>query len=180
MLASEYIQSKDKTHLAQINEWLNYLGLAKKVGVSRVGSSDLFDVSLTLADDKALPIADLGYGLSQVLPVLTQCSFAPEDATLLFEQPELHLHEGAARLLAGVFVETSTKKKANIIIETHSKELIHELFQQINNKMLDVNNFVIYCVKREDGKSQYTKVDLNYEDGKVEISNNHPWFKSLE
>jgi len=180
MLASEFIQSKDKTHLNQINEWLTYLGLAKSVGVSRVGSSDLFDVSLTLVDDKQLPIADLGYGLSQVLPVLTQCSFADNNSTLLFEQPELHLHEGAARLLAGVFVETANKKKCKIILESHSKELVTELFKQINEGKLDVNDLVIYCVKREDGKSHYTKVGLTFDEGKVEASNEHPWFKVLE
>lgn len=180
MLASEYIQSRDKSHLAQINKWLSYLGLAKSVGVARVGSSDLFDVSLTLTDDNKLPIADLGYGLSQVLPVLTQCSFADNNSTLLFEQPELHLHEGAARLLAGVFVETAVTKDSNIVIETHSKELVIELFNQINQGKLNVNDLVIYCVKREDGKSHYDAVGLEFDKGRVEVKGNHPWFRSLE
>lgn len=180
MLASEYVQSSDKSHLSQINEWLSTLGLAKNVGVKRVGSSDLFDVSLTLTDDKDLPIADLGYGLSQVLPVLTQCSFATKGSTLLFEQPELHLHEGAAKKLSQVFVETSNIKKSNILIETHSKELIYELFEMIKTKKLDLNDLVIYAVKREGGKSNYDKVQMSLDDkGNLEIENDNPWFKTL-
>jgi predicted ATPase len=52
----------------------------------------------------------LGYGVSQGLPVLAQCSFAPRGATLLFEQPELHLHQGAAHRLASVFVSAAKQK----------------------------------------------------------------------
>ena len=72
------------------------LGLAKKVEVFRIGNSDLFDVQVTLNDNATLPIADLGYGMSEILPVLVQCSFAPKGSTLLFEKPELHLHHLAA------------------------------------------------------------------------------------
>lgn len=177
MLASEVVQPKDKPHFKQINNWLVELGLAKKVGVARVSSSDLFDVSLTLNDDEVLPIADLGYGLSQVLPVLTQCSFAPKNSTLLFEQPELHLHEGAARKLAGVFVDTAKKKNANLIIETHSKELIHELFNHLKTGTLHLDDLVIYSVKRVDGRSLYDKLDIEVEDGTVEVSD--PWVNEL-
>ncbi|MDF0379314.1 AAA family ATPase [Methylophilus sp. YYY-1] len=180
MLASEYVQSSDKSHLSQINEWLSTLGLAKNVGVKRVGSSDLFDVSLTLTDDKDLPIADLGYGLSQVLPVLTQCSFAAKGSTLMFEQPELHLHEGAAKKLSQVFLETSKIKKSNILIETHSKELIYELFEMIKSGDLDIEDIAIYSVKREGGKSNYDRVKMHFdEDGRFEVENDNPWFKTL-
>jgi predicted ATPase len=74
--------------------------LAKHLDVNRVGNSDLFEINITLSDEKNFPLADLGYGLSQVLPVLTQCSFAPESSTLLFEQPELHLHPKSAKNLS--------------------------------------------------------------------------------
>ncbi|WP_024930700.1 AAA family ATPase [Methylophilus sp. OH31] len=180
MLASEYVQSGDKSHLAQINKWLSTLGLAKNVGVKRVGASDLFDVSLTLVDDRDLPIADLGYGLSQVLPVLTQCSFATNGSTLLFEQPELHLHEGAGKKLAQVFVETAALKQSNILIETHSRELIYELFDMVKIGTLKVEDLVIFSVRREGGKSHYDKVKMSIDDrGNFEVENDNPWFNSL-
>lgn len=92
LLANEAVQSRTRAHFKQIASWLAALGLAKSLEVSRVARSDLFDITMTLDDGATFPIADLGYGLSQVLPVLTQCSFAPKHSTLLFEQPELHLH----------------------------------------------------------------------------------------
>lgn len=70
LLAYESIQPKKRPHTMRVAKWLTQLGLAKSVAASRLGASDLFDVSITLNDDAALPIADLGYGLSQILPVL--------------------------------------------------------------------------------------------------------------
>ncbi|MBN8438167.1 MAG: AAA family ATPase [Candidatus Accumulibacter sp.] len=177
LLATEHVQARDKQHARQINKWLTELGLAKTVELSRVGTSDLFDVSLTLADGAKLPIADLGYGLSQVLPVLTQCSFASKGSTLLFEQPELHLHENAARKLAKVFVDTAVAKGANIVLETHSKELIYDVMSQVKAGTLSVNDLAIYKVRREAGASTYTKVPIVIEDGSVEVLED--WSKTL-
>ena len=110
MLANESIQSNSRPHLTQIAKWLLHMKLAKGIDVNRIGSSDLFNVNLTLSDGEKFPQADLGYGLSQVLPVLKQCSFAPMGATLLFEQPELHVHTLASKGLAKVFVDTGKLK----------------------------------------------------------------------
>ncbi len=177
MLASEYVQAQDRPHIKQINGWLADMGLAKKVDVARVGTSDLFDVKLTMTDGEKLSIADLGYGLSQVLPVLTQCSFCPKGATLLFEQPELHLHENAAQRLAPIFVETAKKKEANVVLETHSKELVYEFLQLVRKKELKVEDIAIFMVRRVDGASQYTPVKVALNDGDLEVSDK--WVRAL-
>ncbi len=69
LLANEMVQSKGRIHARQVSTWFDMLGIAKTLGVSRVGSSDLFDVNITLQDGAKFPLADLGYGFSQILPV---------------------------------------------------------------------------------------------------------------
>lgn len=179
MLANESIQQQTRTHLKEINQWLVQLGLARTIELSRVGSSDLFDVKLTMIDGDKLPIADLGYGLSQVLPVLTQCSYAPEFSTLLFEQPELHLHHGAARKLAKVFCETAEKKKSHVVLETHSAELINEFFQIVKTGGLQVEDLAIYAVERVNGESQYTRLNVQFDGKHVEVEQ-HQWAHLLD
>lgn len=178
LLAHESVQPKKRPHTMRVAKWLKELGLAKLVGVSRLGASDLFDVSITLEDDAALPIADLGYGLSQILPVLAQCSFAPIGATLLFEQPELHLHPGAARKLARVFVDAVTEKKINIVAETHSQDLLVAMITELKEKRLTLADIVAYEVKRIGGKSVYREITFTQDGDDFEAD--HPWFKSLE
>jgi hypothetical protein len=163
LLANETIQSRNRPHLHQIATWLSKLELAKALDVSRVGSSDLFDVSLTLNDNHKFPIADLGYGLSQVLPVLTQCSFAPKGATLLFEQPELHLHSLAARPLAKAFIETAKTKNAHILAETHSPDLFGQFINEMREGSLKMEDFIAYRVSRKDGRSILKRIEIEPE-----------------
>lgn len=177
LLASERVQTQDRSHAKQIDRWLMELGLAKSVELSRVGTSDLFDVSMKLPDGTKLPIADLGYGLSQVLPVLTQCSFAPPKSTLLFEQPELHLHENAARKLAYVFHETAFAKDSRVMLETHSKELIYEFMSLIREEKLKTEDIAIYMVQRVGGASTYKRVTLEWDGHSLEVDN--PWVQAL-
>jgi predicted ATPase len=178
LLANEFVQTKRRPHLKEIGGWLDQMGLAKKVDVSRVGKSDLFDVTVTLADDANLPIADLGYGMSQVLPVLVQCSFAPDKATLLFEQPELHLNHTAAKLLAGVFVETAKKKEMHIVAETHSRELFLGLLDEIRANRLSPENLAVYTVKRSGGSSKFKKIEIDVdENGVLDVYD--PWDSEL-
>lgn len=178
MLANEALQSKKRPHSVKIGGWLEKMGLATALDVSRTGSSELFDVNVRLADNTTLPLPDLGYGMSQVLPVLAQCTFATNGATLLFEQPELHLHSTAARKLAHVFAETVNEKSVRIIAETHSRELFHESIDLVRKGILKPEDVVAYDVSREDGESRYRKITLVQDaDGSIEVD--HPWGKSL-
>jgi predicted ATPase len=180
MLANEFARSETKhPNLAKVSSWINKLGLGKKLQVQVVAKTDLIDVSLTLNDDAQLPLPDLGYGVSQVLPVLVQCAFAPKNATLLFEQPELHLHEAAAKNLATVFTDTIREKSVHIIAETHSRYLFLEVISLVKAGLLSVDDVILYDVTRRDGKSIFREVKIiKYDDGEYEVE--HPWAKSLE
>lgn len=178
MLANEYVQTKNRTHLKQISDWLQKMELAQSVEVSRVGNSDLFDVSVKLPDGANLPIADLGYGMSQVLPVLVQCSFAPKKSTLLFEQPELHLNHSAAKLMSGVLAEATKAKDLHIIAETHSRELFFGLMDEIREGRLSPDDVAIYSVERREGNSQFKRVNIEVDEhGRPEVFD--PWDTNL-
>jgi predicted ATPase len=164
LLAIESVQTKRREHLAEIATWSNHLGLAKHISVTRSGTTDLFEVNLTLQDDHVFSIADLGYGVSQVLPVLAQCSFAERGCTLLFEQPELHLHSIAARGLAKVFIETAKSKGVRILIETHSPELFKEFLSEMRAGHLPIDDFRCYRISRESAETKVHPIEIDPED----------------
>lgn len=178
ILANESIQTKARPNSKKIGNWLKKMGLAESIEVKRLATSDLFEANIKLADGANFGIADLGYGISQILPVLTQCSFAKKGSTLIFEQPELHLHEGAAKKLATVFTDTIKEKKCNIIAETHSRELIQQLMQEIKDGNISASDFQVYEVSRENGSSHFKEVSISLEDGSIEVS--HPWGKGVQ
>ncbi|MCM8620629.1 MAG: AAA family ATPase [Candidatus Accumulibacter sp.] len=180
MLANEFARSKTKhPNLAKVSGWISELGLGKKLQVQPVAKTDLVDVSVTLNDGAELPLPDLGYGVSQVLPVLVQCAFAPKNSTLLFEQPELHLHEAAAKNLATVFLDIIREKSVHIVAETHSRHLFLEVMRQVSAGRISPDDVVLYDVTRGDGKSAFREVKIiKDEEGYCEAE--HPWAKGLE
>jgi predicted ATPase len=82
-------------------------------------------------------LPDVGFGISQVLPVLVQCFYAPADSILFIEQPELHLHPKAQSNLADLFIEVlfsrvdGKPRNIQLVIETHSEHLLHRLQRRI-------------------------------------------------
>ena len=68
---------------------------------------------------KAVTIADVGFGVSQLLPILVLGLRSDESAILMLEQPEIHLHPKSQANLAD-FLLTLIEQGKRVIVETHS------------------------------------------------------------
>ena len=82
-------------------------------------------------------LPDVGFGVSQVLPVLAQCFYAPPGSIMLMEQPEIHLHPSAQSALADVMIdaigsrENRKERGIQLIIESHSEHFLRRLQRRI-------------------------------------------------
>ncbi len=82
-------------------------------------------------------LPDVGFGISQVLPVLVQCFYAPAGSIILMEQPEIHLHPNAQTALADVMIDVINSKEngkdrnIQLVIETHSEHFLRRLQRRI-------------------------------------------------
>lgn len=82
-------------------------------------------------------LPDVGFGISQVLPVLVQCFYAPAGSIILMEQPEIHLHPSAQSALADVMIdvinsrENRADRNIQLVIETHSEHFLRRLQRRI-------------------------------------------------
>lgn len=76
----------------------------------------------------ALP--DVGFGVSQVLPIIVECLRAKPGETIILEQPEIHLHPKVQVTLAD-FLIARAADGVRVIIETHSDHLIKRLGRRI-------------------------------------------------
>ena len=108
-----------------VNEWASHLNIASAVAVTHATS---FGITVSVSDtqNKTADIMNVGIGTSQVLPVLITGLLSEVDETLVFEQPELHLHPFSQSRLADFFVEL-IKHGRKIIIETHSEAFMLRL-----------------------------------------------------
>jgi hypothetical protein len=122
--------------MRKINEALRRLAIGYKIDIDQLtgrtsGASDVFSIQL-VSDVNSLKVRlnDVGYGVSQVLPVVVQ-SLLAASRDLLIEQPELHLHPRLQAELADVFVRSAFEQKNTLLLETHSEHLILRLMRRI-------------------------------------------------
>ena len=77
-------------------------------------------------------LIDVGYGVSQALPVLTEL-LRPDGPTMfLLQQPEVHLHPQAQAALGTLFCQVASGGK-QIIIETHSDYIIDRVRMDVRD-----------------------------------------------
>lgn len=115
---------------------------------------ELFGAVLTVERDTfsfrllldGVNINETGHGLQQVLPILSAiASIGNNEHPILavMEEPELHLHPAAHIGVGRALVDSlRTNKRAQIIVETHSENLILAVRRAIAEKVLaadDVN-----------------------------------------
>ena len=110
-------------------------------------------------------LIDVGYGVSQVLPIVTEllASSAPTDL-YLFQQPEVHLHPSAQAALGSLLCNVAADG-SQLIVETHSDHLIDRV-------RMDVR----------DGKTDLTPDDvriLYFERGGLDVKIHELWWDKI-
>ena len=146
-----------------LSECLDCMGLSQQIKPERIGDI-LYKVSVSDKNSKYnLSLADVGFGYSQILPVILLGLLSNSDSTLLLEQPEIHLHPSSAANLADLFLNF-IKDGKRIIVETHSPELINRLRLRVieNPKLKDDINIVFVEPSSEGSTIKQFEID---EDG---------------
>jgi len=122
-----------------IADALKKMGLIEKFRVKQISNErHEYEVKVQAKGSSAqVDIPDVGFGVSQVLPVLVQCFYAPRNSIIIMEQPEIHLHPGAQAALADVMLdainarEDGSPRNIQLIIETHSEHFLRRLQRRI-------------------------------------------------
>lgn len=153
---------RKKPLIEAVLDWLEYMGIVKDVKTIDRGK---LGHELKVLVDKGNTFHDLtnvGVGVSQVLPILVLSLLANEGSTLIFEQPELHLHPRVQTRLADFFTSLIRLNK-QCIVETHSEYLINRLRYSavVSNDDSITNNVKIYFVEKENGRSKYKPITIN-------------------
>ena len=152
-----------RTLEAAVIDWLQYLDVARSVKSRDQGKLG-HELKVALSDsDSTHDLTHVGVGVSQVLPILVMGLLADTDSTLVFEQPELHLHPKVQTLLGDFFLSMALCNK-QCIVETHSEYFIDRLRFRIAaaspENELD-NQAKIYFVEKPAQSSSFREVVIN-------------------
>ena len=148
----------------RISEWLREMDLAHSFILERTGSPSEknYDVRIQKREHgPKVTLADMGYGLSQFLPVLVLCYYAPKGSTLILEQPGIHLHPKVQSQLADLFIEVVTERKLQILVESHSEHLLNRLQRRIAEEKISVDKTALYFCRNDEGVSKIERLKMD-------------------
>jgi hypothetical protein len=149
--------------VTQVAEWLKQMGLIHSFRVQPVGESRTIyqcHVKITPTATEVL-LPDVGFGVSQILPVLANCAMLPGGSTLLLEQPEIHLHPFAQAALADALIDAIKNRNIQIIVESHSEHLLRRIQRRIARRVLEAEDTALYFCQLENGTSAIEELDVD-------------------
>ena len=112
-------------------------------------------------------LTDVGFGVSQVLPVIVLLYYVPEGSIILLEQPEIHLHPSAQSGLADVMLAVAKRRRVQIIVESHSEHLLRRFQRRAAEGEVPSSDLKLYFVSNNDGEAKLEDLKLN-EWGQIE------------
>ncbi len=153
--------------------------LFEKLIVKNFGKSftDPFQIQLAVQEDLNVNLSDVGYGVSQILPILVRILRAGNDSTtFLMQQPELHLHpEGQAEFIS-TLNEIRKTYSHSYIIETHSDYMIDRARIEIRNGNLRPEDVSLIYFEPEGTKVKVNNIQF---DDQANLIDEPPYFRNF-
>ncbi len=146
-----------------IAHWLGKMGIIDAFSIREI-ARERKDYEVLVQKTPRWPkvlITDVGFGLSQVLPVLVMCYYVDPGSVLLLEQPELHLHPSAQSWLADVFIDVVRNRDVQIVVESHSEHFLQRLLRRIAEGGIGPEKTSLYFCRAKNSASQVEKLDVD-------------------
>ena len=164
---AQWQTDKDSDALEAVNRALERLGLTWKVTAERVTHTQVQLKVGRLPHGKRggahdlVSIADVGFGVSQSLPVIVALVVAQPGQTVYLEEPEIHLHPRAQARMADLLSEAA-QKGVRVIVETHSSLLLRAIQTLVAKGSISPDLIKLHWFTRlEDGSTEIKSADLD-------------------
>lgn len=106
-------------------------------------------------------LTDVGFGVSQVLPIIVLLYYAPENSTIIIEQPEIHLHPLAQSALADLFINVVERRGLQILFESHSEHLLLRLQRRIAEEILGQDDVILHSASYRGNASHLGQLEVD-------------------
>lgn len=149
----------DKRFTREISSWLRRFDIGERADCVGVGEGTFFVCLTRGVDAPPINMADTGFGISQVLPLIVQGIYSPPNSVIIAEQPEIHLNPRLQAVLADLFCSLATSGKS-ALIETHSEHLLLRLRRLVAEGHIPPDDVALYFVERREDRSRVRRVPI--------------------
>lgn len=137
VLAKTYFEDKRRWESLKValEKFGSASGLFSSLEIKSLGrhESDPFQIRVKIEGPPS-NLMDVGYGVSQVLPILVDSLLADEGSFYLLQQPEVHLHPRAQAELGTFLATLVAKQSIRFVVETHSDYLLDRIRMDVRDK----------------------------------------------
>lgn len=160
-----------------VARWLKRLGIIEDFTVVPIGQGrDEYEVRVRApGSTRDVLVTDVGFGVSQVLPVIVECFYSEPGSTVIMEQPEIHLHPAVQAGLADLFIEAvmarenGAARNVQLLVETHSEHLLRRLLRRIAEEEIDADLIRCYVVNPAKQGARIERLEVD------DFGNVHNW-----
>lgn len=131
-----------------VSRALRRLGIAKHVDIVQPAPGYAGIVLSNVSGNRRDNLADVGFGASQVLPILVRLALAPPRSLVLVEQPELHLHPEVQGELAEVMLDIALERRLSLFIESHSENMLLRLRRLVANGTVEPDAVKVFVTDK--------------------------------
>ncbi len=120
-------------------------GLYSSLSVHKLGQqgSDPFQIQVKHSRGPRRNLIDVGYGVSQAIPIIADCLSAEHGSTLLIQQPEVHLHPRAQAAMGSFFGQLAESRRNQVVVETHSDYLVDRVCMSVRDEEIKASDVMI-------------------------------------
>lgn len=158
--APHVFEKMSRRDQSAIGEWVSRFNIGRRVDVREVGGLDIFQLNFKDDSNVTSNFYEMGFGASQVFPLITEVLSSDPGSMLITEQPEIHLNPKLQSRLAELFVESANIGRINII-ETHSEHLVITIRRLIAEGKIDSSDVALYFVEKNEGESAVRKMRVS-------------------
>ncbi|MBK7767401.1 MAG: DUF3696 domain-containing protein [Sulfuritalea sp.] len=132
------------TRLRQVEARMKVFFPGCGLAVEQVPRVNAVTLGLRTSDDTDFhrPI-HVGFGLTQVLPIVVAALSASKGDLLLIENPEVHLHP-AGQALMGQFLADVARAGVQVIVETHSDHILNGVRRAVRSQRLEPEQVALH------------------------------------
>jgi predicted ATPase len=166
--------SLSKTFLDFLDKFGQESGLFETIKIKRFGRNIDAPFELDVVFNKMpMKISNVGYGVSQALPIIVELFLRSKGHWFAIQQPEVHLHPKAQAAFGDLIYKVAIDENKNFFVETHSDYLIDRfrLNYRSQRSELSIPSQVLFFERTDEGNRVYP-IDImengNYSDDQPE------------
>ena len=158
-LKNKVVQGYDDSLISLITYWIvERMHLAQEISVVR-DASNRYRVIVRNESNVKVDLDQTGFGLSQILPIITQGLLTPVGGVLIVEDPDAHMHPSVQAELVNFFADLVAHGR-KVIVESHSDHIVTRMRLLLAKKERTSGDVNVCFVSNIDGHSEYLSCAL--------------------